>query len=331
MKMYLEFEKPIVELERKIEELREFSKEKNVDIHDEIKKLDRKLDKLVSDIYSNLTPWQRTQLSRHMERPYTLDYVEALFKNFTELFGDRNYGEDPALVGGLSEFRGQTVMVLGHQKGRSTKEKIRRNFGMPRPEGYRKALRLMSMAERFRVPILTFIDTPGAYPGIGAEERGQAEAIAKNLLVMSVLKTPILSIVIGEGGSGGALGIGVADRILMLEFSIYSVISPESCAAILWRDSTKGELAARALRLTAPEIFRLGIADELIPEPNGGSHRDFPATAVKVGDVIERHLGELKKYSPDELIQRRYDKYRKMGVFYTGVSTASAASAPAIG
>jgi acetyl-CoA carboxylase carboxyl transferase subunit alpha len=211
-------------------------------------------------------------------------------------------------------------MVIGHQKGRSTKEKIRRNFGMPRPEGYRKALRLMAMAERFHVPILNFIDTPGAYPGVGAEERGQAEAIAKNILVMSVLKTPILAMVIGEGGSGGALAIGVADRILMLEFSIYSVISPESCAAILWRDSAKGELAARSLRLTAPEIYRLGIADELIPEPNGGAHRDFQAAAAKLGDAIERHLLELKKLTPEELIEKRYAKYRKMGVFEGGVS-----------
>ncbi|HLG18855.1 MAG TPA: acetyl-CoA carboxylase carboxyltransferase subunit alpha [Bdellovibrionota bacterium] len=322
MKLFLDFEKPIVELERKISELQEFSKEENVDIMEEVRKLQKKTKKLVDDIFSKLTPWQRTQLSRHAERPYMLDYVDALFTDFTELFGDRNYADDPSIIGGVARFNGESVMVIGHQKGRSTKEKIRRNFGMPRPEGYRKALRLMSMAERFRIPIVTFIDTPGAYPGIGAEERGQAEAIAKNILVMSVLKVPIISIVIGEGGSGGALAIGVADRILMLEYSIYSVISPESCAAILWRDSAKAELAAKALRLTAPEMLTLGIADELLPEPEGGAHRNFQGAAGELRAALARHLDQLKKLSPEELVQERYKKFRKMGSFSNGSAGA---------
>lgn len=318
MKLFLEFEKPIVELERKISELREFSKEKGVDLTDEISKLERKSEKLIKEIFTHLTPWQRTQLSRHMERPYTLDYIHALFEGFTELHGDRNFADDSAIVGGIARFKNQPVMLVGHQKGRSTKEKIRRNFGMPRPEGYRKALRLMSMAERFRLPIITLIDTPGAYPGIGAEERGQAEAIAKNILVMSVLKVPIISIVIGEGGSGGALAIGVANRILMLEYSIYSVISPESCAAILWRDSSKAELAAKSLRLTGPEIQKLGIADELIPEPKGGAHRNFDSTIEKLKKALDRHLTELNGLSAEELMQQRHDKYRKIGTFSNG-------------
>ncbi len=318
MKLYLEFEKPIVELERQIEELRTFSKDRDVDIQEEIKKLERKVDKLTIDIFSNLTPWQRTQLSRHMDRPYALDYFEAIFQNFTELHGDRNFSDDSAIIGGLAKFEQEPVMVIGQQKGRSTKEKIRRNFGMARPEGYRKALRLMSMAERFKLPIITLIDTPGAYPGVGAEERGQAEAIAKNILVMSQLKVPIISVVIGEGGSGGALAIGVSDRILMLEYSIYSVISPESCAAILWKDSSKAELAAKTLRLTAPDILKLGIADEVIPEPNGGAHRDFKAAYGELQKVLQKHLLELKKISGDDLIQKRYDKFRKIGVFSNG-------------
>jgi len=319
-RIYLEFEKPIVELERKISELREFSRDEKLDIKNEIKRLEAKKEKIIADIFSKLTPWQRTQLSRHADRPYTYDYFDAVLEDFTELHGDRNFADDPAIVGGLARFNGRPVMAIGHQKGRTTKEKIRRNFGMPRPEGYRKALRLMSMAERFKLPILTFIDTPGAYPGVGAEERGQAEAIAKNIMVMSVLKTPIISIVIGEGGSGGALAVGVADRILMMEYSIYSVISPESCAAILWRDSTKAELAARALRLTAPEIRKLGVADELIDEPQGGAHRNFAVAADNLRRVLTRHLEELQKLSPEDLIQKRYEKYRKIGVFSNGAA-----------
>jgi acetyl-CoA carboxylase carboxyl transferase subunit alpha len=315
MKFYLDFEKPIVELERKIAELRDFSKEENVDIHEEIRKLERKLEKLVTDTFSKLSAWERTQLSRHAERPYSLDYINALFEEFTELHGDRNFADDPAMVTGLARFRGEPVVVIGQQKGRSTKEKIRRNFGMSRPEGYRKALRMMSLAERMKIPVIIFIDTPGAYPGIGAEERGQAEAIAKNILVMTVLKTPMISIVIGEGGSGGALAIGVTDRILMLENSIYSVISPESCAAILWRDSSKGDLAAKALKITAPDIKAIGIADEIIPEPRGGAHRSFEPTVEGVAKALERHLNELKPLPPEVLIQKRYEKYRRMGVF----------------
>jgi acetyl-CoA carboxylase carboxyl transferase subunit alpha len=318
MKMYLEFEKPIVELERKIAELRELSKDGSVDLQDEIVRLERKADKLIGDVFAKLSPWQRTQLSRHMDRPYSLDYFDALFTDFTELHGDRNYADDPSIVGGLAQFGKYSVMVIGQQKGRSTKEKIRRNFGMARPEGYRKALRLMSMAERYHLPVITFIDTPGAYPGVGAEERGQAEAIAKNILVMTMLKTPMISVIVGEGGSGGALAIGVTDRILMLEYSIYSVISPESCAAILWRDSTKAELAARALKLTGPEIFQLGIADEIVPEPHGGAHRDFVKTASVLRKSLEKHLAELVAIPPDDLLKKRYEKYRKMGVFSDG-------------
>jgi len=318
MKFYLDFEKPIVELERKIAELSDFSKEEDLDIQEEIRRLEGKKEKMIKDIFSKLTPWQRTLLSRHSERPYTLEYFNSLFDDFMELHGDRNFSDDPAIVGGVARFQGQSIIVIGHQKGRSTKEKIRRNFGMPKPEGYRKALRLMSMAERFQLPIVCFIDTPGAYPGVGAEERGQAEAIAKNILVMSHLKTPIISIVIGEGGSGGALAIGVADRILMMEYSIYSVISPESCAAILWRDSTKGELAAKALRLTAPDIRKFGIADEIIKEPMGGAHRGFEETVDELRRVLKKHLDELTSMSKEELVQKRYEKFRKIGIFANG-------------
>ncbi len=318
MKFYLDFEKPIVELERKIAELRDFSQNENLDIREELKKLETKRNKLITDVFSKLSPWQTTQLSRHSERPYTRDYFDSVFEDFTELHGDRNFADDPAIIGGLARFLGQPVLVLGHQKGRTTKEKVRRNFGMPRPEGYRKALRLMSMGERFHIPIITLIDTPGAYPGVGAEERGQAEAIAKNILVMSVLKTPIISIVIGEGGSGGALAVGVADRILMLQYSVYSVISPESCAAILWRDSQKAELAAKALKLTAPSIKELGIADDIIPEPHGGAHRDFEAITGSIRKYLKKHLDELNAMDPEDLVKKRYDKYRKIGYFANG-------------
>ena len=275
MKFYLDFEKPIVELENKISELRAFSKDENVDIQNEILRLEKKVEKLVADIFSKLTPWQRVQLSRHMNRPYALEYFNAIFEGFIELHGDRNFADDPAIVGGVARFEGAPVMLIGHQKGRSTKEKVYRNFGMPRPEGYRKALRLMSMADRYGLPIITLIDTPGAYPGVGAEERGQAEAIAKNILVMSQLAVPIVSGGIGEGGAGGAVAIGVAGRILMA----------------------------------------LGIADQVIPEPDGGAHRNFAATSKQLTAALRQHLSALRALSPDERLEQRYGKFRNIGVF----------------
>lgn len=313
--MYLEFEKPILELEGKINELRALSSGENVDLKDEIGKLEKKVDKLITDIFAKLTPWERTQLSRHPQRPYALDYIQSLFETFRELHGDRNYSDDPAIIGGIAIFNQRPVMIIAHQKGRSTKEKVWRNFGMPRPEGYRKALRLMRIADRFKLPIICLIDTPGAYPGVGAEERGQSEAIAKNIMIMSELKTPIISLVIGEGGSGGALAIGVSDRILMLEYSIYSVISPESCAAILWRSSDKAELAAKSLKLTAPEVFQLKIADELIPEPKGGAHRSHAEVFNEVRKSLQKNLDELVKKPLDVLLEERYKKYRSMGSY----------------
>jgi acetyl-CoA carboxylase carboxyl transferase subunit alpha len=310
----LEFERPIVELEDTIANLRALSSKGGIDVSDQIAALEKKAQDLRREVFQELSPYQRTQISRHPQRPYTLDYVAALCEGWEELHGDRNFMDDPAIVGGLARFRGVPLMVIGHQKGRSTKENVHRNFGMPRPEGYRKALRLMSLAERFGRPIVTFIDTPGAYPGIGAEERGQAEAIAKNILVMSRLKVPILSIVIGEGGSGGALAIGVANRVLMLENAIYSVISPEACASILWRDSAQAARAADALKYTAWDCLKLGVADEVMKEPLGGAHRDAAATIAAVGETLERQLGELRKLSPDELREDRYRRYRKLGV-----------------
>lgn len=311
--MYLDFEKPILELEGKINELRAISSGENMDLQDEIQKLEKKADKLIVDIFSKLTPWERTQLSRHPQRPYALDYIQSIFESFKELHGDRNFSDDPAIIGGIGILDQRPMMIIAHQKGRSTKEKVWRNFGMPKPEGYRKALRLMRIADRFKLPIICLIDTPGAYPGVGAEERGQSEAIAKNIMIMSELATPIISIVIGEGGSGGALAIGVSDKILMLEYSIYSVISPESCAAILWRSSDKAELAAKSLRLTAPEVFQLKIADELIPEPKGGAHRSPVDVFREVKKAIQRHMEELQMKSPTKLLEDRYNKYRSMG------------------
>jgi acetyl-CoA carboxylase carboxyl transferase subunit alpha len=316
--MYLDFEKPILELEAKINELRAISGGDRVDLQDEIFKLEKKTDKLIGDIFSKLTPWERTQLSRHPQRPYTLDYIQSMFDSFKELHGDRNYSDDPAIIGGIGYLDNKPMMILGHQKGRSTKEKVWRNFGMARPEGYRKALRLMRIADRFKLPIICLIDTPGAYPGVGAEERGQSEAIAKNIMIMSELKSPIISVVIGEGGSGGALAIGVSDRILMLEYSIYSVISPESCAAILWRSSDKADLAAKSLRLTAPEVFQLKIADELISEPKGGAHRAPTQIFHEVKKVILRNLEELQKKPTKTLLEERYQKYRNMGSYNEG-------------
>lgn len=309
---FLDFEKPVVELERKIEELRGLAAG-SVRFDDEIKTLEKKARKIQAEIFAELTPWQKTQLSRHPSRPYTRDYVDRIFKEFTELHGDRNFMDDSSILGGLAELDGRPVMVIGHQKGRNTKENVARNFGMSRPEGYRKALRLMSLAERFRCPIVTFIDTPGAYPGIGAEERGQAEAIAKNLLVMAKLEVPILCAVIGEGGSGGALAIGVGNRVLMLEYSIYSVISPEACASILWKDATKASLAAETLRYTAQDAEKLGIADEIVKEPLGGAHRDWDAAARALGRALKCHLDELTRLPPEKLVAHRYDKLRKIG------------------
>jgi len=315
---HLDFEKPIAELERKIEELRELTASGKVDFSEEIKKVEKKVKKLQTETFSNLTKWQTVLLSRHINRPYTLDYLSLAFTDFIELHGDRNFKDDPAIVGGLAKIEGQSVMVIGQQKGRNTKEKIYRNFGMPHPEGYRKALRLMRMAERFSIPIVTFIDTPGAFPGLGAEERGQAEAIAKNLKEMAVLKTPIVSIVIGEGGSGGALAIGVSDKVLMMEYATYSVISPEGCAAILWSDGTKAELAAEALKITADDLVELGVIDGIVKEPVGGAHRNYEEAALNLKKAIIDSFGGLKKLSPEELTNKRYDKFRKMGTFVEG-------------
>jgi acetyl-CoA carboxylase carboxyl transferase subunit alpha len=317
---YFDFEKPIQELELKIEELRVFSDGRDIDLSKELAELEKKAEKLRKEIYSNLTPWQKTLLARHPERPYTLDYISLIAKDFVELHGDRLFGDDPAIVGGPCNIGERPVIVIGHQKGRGTKERIYRNFGQPHPEGYRKALRLMRLAERFRMPVVTFIDTPGAYPGIGAEERGQAEAIAINLMVMARLKTPIISIVIGEGGSGGALALGVADRIYMLENAVYSVISPEGCAAILWKK--EGELsqedyakAAEALKLTAQDLLNYKIIDGIIPEPLGGAHRDIKAVASSIEQTIKTALDELSQKPLNRLIEERYKKFRKMGLF----------------
>jgi acetyl-CoA carboxylase carboxyl transferase subunit alpha len=311
----LEFERPLLALESKIAELKELSGGAKVDFTDEIQKLERKAKKLQQEIFSDLSPWQIVQLARHPNRPYTLDYLNRLFTDFFEVEGDRRFAADRAIVGGFARFDGEPVVVLGHQKGRGTKENMLRNFGMPRPEGYRKARRLFDLAERFRRPVLIFIDTPGAYPGIGAEERGQAEAIAVNLEVMSSLSVPTISVVIGEGASGGALGIGVTSRILMLQYAWYNVISPESCSSILYRDSSQGKKSAEALKLTARDLAGFGITDEIVPEPAGGAHRDHELVAQTVADAIRRHLAELKKLTPEQIVVDRYKKYRAMGVF----------------
>ncbi|MBI4822712.1 MAG: acetyl-CoA carboxylase carboxyltransferase subunit alpha [Nitrospirae bacterium] len=318
MKYYLEFEKPIEELELKIEELKRLSDGKDIDLTSEVRKLEKKVKDLRSEIYINLTSWQKTLVARHPDRPYTLDYISMIAENFVELHGDRRFSDDPALIGGLAKIKGKSVMIIGHQKGRGVRERIKRNFGQPHPEGYRKALRLMRLAERFKKPIVTFIDTPGAYPGIGAEERGQAEAIAVNLMEMSRLRTPIVSIVIGEGGSGGALAIGVADRLYMLEYSTYSVISPEGCAAILWNkngDLTTSEFSksADALKITANDLLELKVINDIIPEPLGGAHRDPETTGGKIADTILKALEELETKPPGKLIEERYKKLRKIG------------------
>ena len=312
---YLEFEKPIADLEKKIEELTLFTSSGNIDLEEEILKLHKKADQLRAEIYSRLTPWQKSQISRHPNRPYTLDYIEAMLTDFTEMHGDRAFADDPAIVCGMARLDGMPVVVIGHQKGRSTKEKISRNFGMPNPEGYRKALRAMRFAEKFKKPLITFIDTPGAYPGIGAEERGQGESIARNLYVMSGLTVPIVATVIGEGGSGGALALGVADRVLMFEHATYSVISPEGCAAILWDNGSKAYEAADLLKITAQDLFQMKVIDEMIEEPIGGAHRDPRRAAELLKEAITRNLSEIKDLSPAELVRLRYEKFRKLGMF----------------
>jgi acetyl-CoA carboxylase carboxyl transferase subunit alpha len=323
MNYYLDFEKPVAELENKIEELKRLVDGKDMNISSEIRKLEKKARDLRANIFSKVTPWQKTLIARHPERPYTLDYINLLMNDFVELHGDRRYADDPAVVAGFARFNNIPVAVMGHQKGRGTKGRIERNFGQPNPEGYRKALRIMKLAERFRMPIITFIDTPGAYPGIGAEERGQAEAIALNLQEMFDLKTPIISIVIGEGGSGGALALAVADRVLMLEHSIYSVISPEGCAAILWKKngSNVGPIeyarASEALRLTAQDLDQLGVIEEIIPEPLGGAHRDPSEAANNIEEALQRHLDELTKEDRATLPDARYAKFRRIGNLIT--------------
>jgi len=308
----LDFERPIVELENKIEQLKQLG---GAQLDLEIRRLERKARQLQREVFSELSAWQKVLLSRHPLRPFTLDYVSRIVDGFVELHGDRAFRDDESIVGGVGKFRNRAVMVLGHQKGRGTKENVRRNFGMPRPEGYRKARRLMELAARLGLPILTFIDTPGAYPGIDAEERGQAEAIAKNLEVMACLPVPIVSTVIGEGGSGGALALGVADRILMLEYAVYSVISPEGCASILWKDQKKVETAAEQMRMTAGDLQDLGIADQVLAEPAGGAHRDPDQAARVVGDAIALALDDLDALDGDERLARRYKKFRAMGAF----------------
>ncbi len=312
---FLEFEQPIAELEAKIEELRLVGNDNEINILDELERLQKKSHSLTESIFSNLTPWQVSQLSRHPQRPYTLDYIGHLFTDFEELHGDRSFADDIAIVGGMARLDGQPVMIIGHQKGRDTKEKIQRNFGMPRPEGYRKALRLMEMAERFQLPVLTFIDTPGAYPGVGAEERGQSEAIARNLQAMAGLRTPILCTVIGEGGSGGALAIGVGDQVLMLQHSTYSVISPEGCASILWKSAEKASTAAEAMGITSERLMELGLIDRIVSEPLGGAHRDPAAIARSLKQALIEGLNKTCALSMDQLLEKRYQRLMAYGDF----------------
>lgn len=308
----LDFEKPLLELEARVAAFRQ-SQEPGAPA--QAAELEERLRRLQRKIFGRLTAWQRVQLARHPRRPYTLDLIRLLAQEFVELHGDRLFGDDHAIVGGPAQFEGRPVVILGHQKGRDTREKLYRNFGMPQPEGYRKALRLMQLAERFAKPVITLIDTPGAYPGIGAEERGQAEAIARNLREMAGLRTPIVAVVTGEGGSGGALALGVADRVFMLEHAIYSVISPEGCAAILWEDAAKAREAAEVLRITAPDLLKLGVVDAIIPEPAGGAHRNWEAAAAAVRSAVSAALAELRALPADELVSQRYAKFRRMGVF----------------
>lgn len=309
----LDFEKPIIELEQKIGELKKFSENKRIDLSDEILTFEKRLEQVKHEIFDNLTPWQKVQIARHPKRPYTQDYIDMIFTDFIELHGDRAFKDDLAIIGGLVKLDGKKVMLIGHQKGRDTKENLERSFGCAHPEGYRKAMRLMELAARFKLPIITFIDTPGAYPGVDAEERGQAEAIAYNLREMSQLAVPIIIVVIGEGGSGGALGIGIGDRVCMLKNSYYSVISPEGCAAILWRNRAHAPDAAEALRITSDDLLGLGIIDEIVPEPLGGAHRDCKATAASLKTVLKRNLNVLSKIPKKELLEQRYEKFRKIG------------------
>ena len=316
--IWLDFEKPVVELERRIEELRTIERQGFDDVSKEVERLEVKLESLRNEISNNLTPWQRVQLSRHPRRPYTLDYIEEMTEDFIELHGDRLFGDDNAIVAGLGRMEGRSLFIIGHQKGRTTKEKVERNFGMPHPEGYRKALRVMQMGAKFKMPILCLVDTPGAYPGLGAEERGQAEAIARNLREMSVLPVPIIVVITGEGGSGGALAIAVGDRVLMMEYSIYSVISPEGCASILWRDSSKAPEAADALKMTAQDLMKLKVIDGIIEEPPGGAHHNPKDAARRVKRVVTKSLEDLNPHSAEELIQKRIQKFSRMGVFAEG-------------
>jgi acetyl-CoA carboxylase carboxyl transferase subunit alpha len=312
---YLEFEQPIAELQAKIDEVKNVGSDNAMNLDEEIQRLQSKMRQKIKAIFKDLTPWQISQLSRHPLRPYTLDYVEKIFDEFHELHGDRSFADDHAIVGGLAKFRGRSIVFIGQQKGRDTKAKIFRNFGMPRPEGYRKAMRLMNMAARFHLPLITFIDTPGAYPGVGAEERGQAEAIARNLQVMSQLPVPIICTIIGEGGSGGALAIGVGDRVNILEYSTYSVISPEGCASILWKDAANAEEAATALGITSDRLKKLGLVDEVIPEPLGGAHKDPDEVAKHIADCIDKQLEQLETLTSGELIDKRYQKLLSHGEF----------------
>jgi acetyl-CoA carboxylase carboxyl transferase subunit alpha len=311
---FLDFEQPIAELEAKIEELRMVGKDSDINISDEIARLENKSKQLTKDLFSKLTPWQVTQLARHVQRPHTLDYVSRIFTDFDELNGDRSTANGASIVAGIARFEGQPVMVIGHEKGRKTQEKVERNFGMPNPEDYRKALRLMQMAEKFKLPIFTFIDTPGAYPGVGAEERNQSEAIARNLLVLSRLKTPIICTVIGEGGSGGALAIGVGDCVMMLQYSIYSVISPEGCASILWKSADKASLAAEAMGVTAEQIFKLKLVDQVLLEPLGGAHRNYDAMAVTLKKALSQQLASLQAHTTSQLIDLRYKRLMAYGL-----------------
>jgi acetyl-CoA carboxylase carboxyl transferase subunit alpha len=314
----MEFEKPIVELERQIDELRRTAEKRQLSMEDEIVPLERKLDELRRTVYTSLTPLQRVQVARNARRPFTLDYLQLAFTDFIELHGDRLYRDDAAIVGGWARLDGESVMVIGHQRGRDTKETLKRNFGMPHPEGYRKALRLMKLAEKYHVPVITLIDTPGAWAGLGAEERGQSEAIARNLFEMSRLEVPVVATIIGEGGSGGALALGVADRVLMLENAVYSVITVEGCAAILWKDGKSNEMkerAAKALRITAPELMELGVIDEIVPEPVGGAHVNHEASARALQEALVRNLEELRRFRPEKLVRRRREKFLSMGEF----------------
>jgi len=309
----LDFEKPIIELEKKIQELKGFISEKKIDLSSEVERLEEKLERLKKDTYGNLTAWQRVQIARHPLRPYTQDYINIIMSDFIELHGDRSFSDDQAIIGGFAEIDHQKIVVIGHQKGRDTKENLRRNFGCAHPEGYRKALRLMHLAEKFNLPIVIFIDTPGAYPGVGAEERGQAQAIALNLREMTSIGVPIIAIIIGEGGSGGALGIGIADKVCVLENAYYSVISPEGCAAILWKNGSKAPEAAAVLKLTAPDLLKMGIIDEVIPEPLGGAHTDSERMGQTLKETIKKNLQELNALKEEELLKLRYKKFRRIG------------------